>query len=77
MHIERLIKMANDIGNFFKSEPDNAEAVKGIANHLKRFWDPRMRKQIIDHLHAGGEGLQDLVREAVMQLEAESQSALS
>jgi formate dehydrogenase subunit delta len=70
MHIERLVKMANDIGKFFSTEPTHTEAVDGIAQHLQRFWDPRMRKQIIDHLHAaGGEGLQDLVREAVLRLE--------
>jgi formate dehydrogenase subunit delta len=75
MHIERLIKMANDIGDFFQSEPNRAEAVGGIVNHLKRFWDPRMRRQICEHLRAGGEGLHELVREAVAQLQAESETA--
>jgi formate dehydrogenase subunit delta len=69
MHTERLVTMANDIGNFFKSEPDRKDAVQGIVNHIKRFWDPRMRKQIIAHLQAGGEGMQDLVKEAVGKLE--------
>lgn len=75
MHIERLVTMANDIGNFFKSEPDRNDAIQGITNHLKRFWDPRMRKQIIDHLHAGGEGLQDLVQEAITRLEASNKTS--
>lgn len=60
--------MANDIGNFFKSEPDHALAVAGVANHLRRFWDPRMRREIVAHLDGGGEGLSELAREAVSKL---------
>jgi len=72
MKIERLVQMANDIGAFYNSEPDREAAIEGVADHLRRFWDPRMRCQIIDHLHAGGEGLDDLARAAVSQLEVES-----
>ena len=41
--------MANDIGTFFEAEPDKAEAARSVANHLRRFWDPRMRRQIVAH----------------------------
>ncbi len=68
MNIDRLVRMANDIGNFFKSEPDHAVAVDGIASHIKRFWDPRMRKEIIAHVDGGGDGLSDLAKEAVGKL---------
>jgi len=68
MNIERLVRMANDIGNFFKSEPDHAVAVDGVASHLKRFWDPRMRKEIVAYVDEGGAELMDLVREAVLKL---------
>ena len=68
MNIERLVRMANDIGNFFKAEPDHAVAVDGVALHLKRFWDPRMRKEIVAYVDAGGADLMDLVREAVLKL---------
>ncbi len=68
MNIERLVRMANDIGNFFKAEPDHATAVNGVATHLKRFWDPRMRKEIVAYVDGGGAGLMDLVREAVLKL---------
>jgi formate dehydrogenase subunit delta len=69
LNIERLVRMANDIGRFFQAEPDHATAVEGVASHLKRFWDPRMRKEIVTYAQGGGAGLLDLVREAVMQLE--------
>jgi formate dehydrogenase subunit delta len=68
MNVQRLVRMANDIGNFFRSEPDHAVAVDGIASHIRRFWDPRMRKEIIAHLEGGGDGLSDLAKEAVGQL---------
>jgi len=68
MNIEHLVRMANDIGNFFKAEPDHAQAVEGITSHIKRFWDPRMRKEIIAYAEGGGAGMMDLVREAVLKL---------
>jgi formate dehydrogenase subunit delta len=68
MNADRLVRMANDIGNFFKSEPDHAVAVDGIAGHIKRFWDPRMRKEILEYVEGGGAGLMDLAREAVLKL---------
>jgi formate dehydrogenase subunit delta len=68
MRIERLVSMANDIGAFFDAEPDKSEAAKGIANHLKRFWDPRMRRQIVAHYREGGAGLNPVVRSAIALL---------
>ncbi len=68
MNIEHLVRMANDIGNFFKAEPDHTQAVEGIATHIKRFWEPRMRKEIIAYAEGGGAGMMDLVREAVLKL---------
>jgi formate dehydrogenase subunit delta len=70
MSAERLVQMANDIGKFFAAEPKHTDAVAGIANHIQRFWDPRMRRQIAAHLVAGGAGLDDLAREAVASLQA-------
>ena len=70
MHNENLIKMANDISAFFASDPEHASAVKGMVDHLTKFWEPRMRKAIIAHLNEGGEGLSDLAKDAVKQLEA-------
>ena len=68
MNIERMVRMANDIGNFFKAEPDHVQAVEGVRNHIKRFWDPRMRKQILEYVESGGDGLSDIAREAILKL---------
>jgi formate dehydrogenase subunit delta len=65
MTIDTLLRMANDIGDFFGADVDKAEAAGGVATHLKKFWDPRMRAQIIAHYREGGVGLSDHVREGV------------
>ncbi|MEW6037707.1 MAG: formate dehydrogenase subunit delta [Pseudomonadota bacterium] len=71
MHSENLVKMANNISAFFQAEPDHTEAVQEMVDHLHKFWEPRMRRQIIAHLEAGGEGLSTLAREAVTVLRDE------
>jgi len=65
MDTDNLVKMANRIGDFFAALPDAAEARAGIAGHLQRFWEPRMRRQIVAHVERGGEGLSSIVREAI------------
>ena len=66
MDINHLIKMANQIGAFFQAEPDRAVALDGIAGHIRRFWDPRMRRDLLrwcdEH---GDEGLKPLVAQAI------------
>ena len=58
-----LVKMANEISNFFRLRPEE-QAIAGTANHIKRFWDPRMRAKLAEHLAHGGEGLTPLARAA-------------
>ena len=65
MHIEHLVKMANEIAQFFASESTPDEAPQNVASHLKKFWDPRMRREIIAYGQQGGVGLSDLARSAV------------
>lgn len=72
MNIEHLVTMANDIGNFFGGEPRKEDAIAGVANHLRKFWDPRMRRQIQDYARKGGDGLSEHVRAAVLTLDPAS-----
>jgi len=66
MHIENLIKMANQIGGFFEAMPDRQEALADISSHIKRFWEPRMRRALLAHVDAtDGEGLDPIVRESI------------
>jgi formate dehydrogenase subunit delta len=75
MPLPRLVYMANQIGKFFVSE-DKDTATLAIADHLKKFWDPRMRAEIVAHLAAGGEGLDPEVRDAVATLTAHHHSPI-
>ncbi|MSO76926.1 MAG: formate dehydrogenase [Alphaproteobacteria bacterium] len=67
MKTERLVRQANQIAEFFKSAPET-EAVAGTLDHMRKFWDPRMRTQIVVHLDAGGAGLNAIARQAVVGL---------
>ena len=71
MDSDNLIRMVNRIGEFFEAQPDRDAALQGIAEHLRKFWDPRMRVQILQVLEQPGEAaqLRPLVREA-LQLHA-------
>jgi len=66
MDAHKLVKMANEIASFFEGEPDRATQIEGVAGHLRRFWDPRMRREILRwHDEHHGEGLKDTVRDAI------------
>lgn len=68
MQPEKLVYMANQIGKFF--EPQGQEkAVAGIADHLRKFWEPGMREKLLRHLDAGGEGLDPFVKAAALTLQ--------
>ena len=65
MNQQHLVRMANNIGDFFEAMPDRQEALDGIAGHIQRYWEPRMRQAMMAYINAGGEGLSDIVREAI------------
>jgi formate dehydrogenase subunit delta len=66
MDARKLVKMANEIASFFAAEPDHQVAVEGVANHIKRFWEPRMRRDILRALDGGPDhGMHELVVEAL------------
>jgi len=76
MNPDSLIRMANDIGSFFAGGVTQEEASQGVLSHIKRYWDPRMKKQIVEMYRAdGGEGLRDDARAAVALLAEEQKSA--
>lgn len=75
MRVDRLVSMANDIGSFFDSEPDKTLAARNVATHLRRYWDPRMRRQILAHYREGGAGLNPVVRSGLAVLAEETVTA--
>ncbi|MFL5254152.1 MAG: formate dehydrogenase subunit delta [Rhodopila sp.] len=67
MSPDKLAYMANQIGRFFQSQK-NARAAELIEDHLRKFWDPRMRQEIVTQLAEGRITLDPPVREAVERL---------
>jgi formate dehydrogenase subunit delta len=67
MSPDKLVYMANQIGKFFTAEREET-AVDNIETHIKKFWEPRMRKAIAAHLEAGGAGLDPMVKKAVERI---------
>ncbi|WP_175767694.1 formate dehydrogenase subunit delta [Burkholderia cenocepacia] len=69
MNSEHLIDMANQIGAFFESMPDRDEALTGIAEHIRRFWEPRMRRTLLaaldDPSSEAGQRATPIVRDAI------------
>ena len=65
---EHIVQMANDIGSFFRAEPDRQVAVDSIADHLNKFWTRRMRQKLLDYVAHGGAGLDDLPRAALAKV---------
>jgi len=73
MNIDLLIKMANEIGDFFAGESAPGQAPRDVANHLKRYWEPRMRREMLAHYGRGAAGgLSDIARDAVGLLAREA-----
>ncbi|MBS3647300.1 formate dehydrogenase subunit delta [Pseudaminobacter sp. 19-2017] len=60
---EKLAYMANQIATFFRSKPRD-EGVAGVADHINKFWEPRMRRQFFEMIDAGGKGFDELVTAA-------------
>jgi formate dehydrogenase subunit delta len=75
MQGNKLVTMVNQIAAFHQRQP-NEVATAEVAQHLQRFWEPRMRAQIFAHLDAGGEGLSAISRSAVAQLKASQEGKL-
>ena len=69
MNIDRLIDMANQISSFFAAESLPGRASADVATHLRRYWEPRMRAQIVTYYREGhGAGLGAIALGAVALL---------
>lgn len=64
---DALVRMANQISEFFRIQTES-EAVAGTADHIRRFWDPRMRAKMAEHVAHGGAGLNPIALLAVKRV---------
>jgi len=68
MDIENLVSMANQIGSFYETMPDRNKALSDIADHIKKFWEPRMRRELLAYIDVPGQHAHELtpiVNEAI------------
>jgi formate dehydrogenase subunit delta len=76
MNIDLLIKMANEIGAFFHGVTDPKQASADVAAHLTRYWEPRMRKQIVAYFEERhGAGLTDTAIGGIQLLKQQADKA--
>ena len=76
MDIHNLVHMANQIGEFFSAYPDRNEAMEGIATHIRKFWEPRMRLKLFESIDQGQTGeLSELVAQSLALHRASLQPA--
>ena len=68
MNPKTLVHMANRIGEFFQAMPDRQDALQGVATHIRKVWDPRMRRELLAHIdQQEGEGLSELVLSSLQE----------
>jgi formate dehydrogenase subunit delta len=65
----KLVMMANQIAAFFAVQGE-ARAIPQIADHIQKFWDPRMRREILTHVANGGAGLSPLACAAIANIKS-------
>ena len=65
--IDKLVHMANQISDFYAAMPEQ-EAIEGVAQHLRRYWTPKMILEIVAFADHGGAGLKPLAARAVAAL---------
>ena len=76
MNTDLMIKMLNEISAFFAGEDDHEQAARDIQNHVRRYWEPRMRAQLLEYFEQRkGAGLSDLALKAVALLAEEAPQA--
>lgn len=64
--MKHLVSMANDIAANLSFQ---AGADEKIADHINRFWAPRMRGLLLDYAANGGQGLSDALLPALDKLQ--------
>jgi len=78
MNIDHLIKMTNEITSFWSGEVGEEKAANEVATHLRRYWEPRMRAQMITYYEQrNGSGLNDVAKRAVALLAAQAKAPAS
>ena len=63
-----MLHDANQIALFFEGYP-REEAIAGMADHLRKFRAPRMRREIAEYVQRDGGGMNELALAAVREIQ--------
>lgn len=69
METTKLVHMVNQIALAFRLQPKD-QAVSQTVEHLRAFWSPQMRQELLAYVASGGAGLEPLAKEAAAKLSA-------
>lgn len=67
----KLVHRANQMAAYFSAYPQ-ARAVKEVETHIRKFWEPRIRAQLVDYVENGADGLHPLVVKAAEALKVDA-----
>ncbi len=65
---DKLVRMGEQVAANLVFDDDAEGLVARVTDHLTRFWDPRMKEAIKDHLASGNAEVSDTLRAAVSRL---------
>ena len=71
--IDKLVRMANQIGDFYATMPEH-EAAIGAATHLRRYWTPKMIRELAAFAETGGHGLNPTAMRALAAITSAAQA---
>lgn len=71
----KMVHRANEIAAYFNAYPQ-ARAEDGVETHIRKFWEPRIRAQLVRYAESGGKGLHPLVMKAAQALKADISQAV-
>lgn len=69
MNTQHLIDMANDVAQYFAFGNERDAAIDSVTEHLRKYWEIRMRREIVAYVREGGKGLDPVARDAVVKME--------
>lgn len=72
VNADKLVRMAQQIADNNSFTPDVGVVAAKVADHIQRFWDPRMKQQIIDYAAHPEAQLSEVVKKAVGQIRVSS-----
>lgn len=71
----KMVHRANQMAAYFSAYPQ-ARAEEETETHIRKFWEPRIRAQLIGYVERGGDELHPLVVKAAEALKADTDQAV-